>query len=42
MLDKQSSEIILLKDRCDEYERREMLCEKKWTDLIKENEFNSQ
>lgn len=42
MLEKQSDELILLREKCDEFERREMVCEKKWTDLIKENEFNAQ
>lgn len=42
MLEKQSDELVQLREKCEEYERREMVCEKKWTDLIKENEFNSQ
>jgi len=42
MLEKQSAELVNLKIRCEEYERRDQACDKKWTDLIKENEFNCQ
>jgi hypothetical protein len=42
MLERQTEEIMQTKAKCEEYERREMVCERKWTDLIKENELNSQ
>ena len=41
MLEKQSDELTQLHEKLQEYERRERICEKKWTDLIQENEFNS-
>jgi hypothetical protein len=41
MIEKQAEEIFVLKEKCNEYANREMLCEKKWTDLIRENEFNT-
>lgn len=41
MIEKQAEELFMLKEKCDEYSRRELVCEKKWTDLIRENEFNS-
>jgi len=33
---------MALRSKCEEYERRDLVCERKWSDLIKENEFNSQ
>ena len=42
MIEKQAEELFVMKEKCDEYAKREMICEKKRTDLIKENEFNSQ
>jgi len=42
MLERQTEEILQTKAKCEEYERRETVCERKWTDLINENEFNSQ
>ena len=40
MLEKQSAELVNLRQKVAEYEARDQRCEKAWTDLIKENEFN--
>lgn len=40
MLEKQSAELVNLRQKVEEYTAREQRCEKSWTDLIKENEFN--
>ena len=42
MLQKQAEELTHLRAKCQELERREVICERKWTDLIKENELNCQ
>ena len=42
MLEKQSAELVNLRQKTEEYSSREQRCEKAWTDLIKENEFNCQ
>ena len=42
MLEKQSAELVNLRQKVSEYEARDQRCEKAWTDLIKENEFNCQ
>ena len=42
VLEKQSAELVNLRQKVQEYEAREMRCEKKWTELTKENEFNAQ
>ena len=42
MLEKQSEELCNLRDKIREYDRREQICDRKWHDLIKENEFNMQ
>jgi len=42
MLEKQSAELVNLRQKVEEFEGREQRCEKAWTDLIKENEFNCQ
>ena len=42
ILEKQSEELCKLREKVKEYEHRETRCEKHWTDLIKENEFNYQ
>ena len=40
MLEKQSEELVNLRDKISEYDRREQICDRKWNDLIKENELN--
>ena len=40
MLEKQSTELVNLRLKVEEFERRDQACEKKWTELVKENEFN--
>ena len=42
ILEKQSEELVKLREKIKEYETRDTKCEKHWTDLIKENEFNYQ
>ena len=42
MLEKQSEELVNLREKVAEYERREQTCEKKWHDLIRENELCQQ
>ncbi|CDW76964.1 fha domain containing protein [Stylonychia lemnae] len=40
LLEKQASDLINLQRTIEEYERRQQLCEKKWADLLKENQLN--
>ena len=40
MLEKQSQELVNLRQKVEEYLAREQRCEKAWSDLMKENEFN--
>ena len=40
LLEKQANEVINLQKAVEEYERRQALCEKKWTDLMQENTLN--
>ena len=42
MLEKQSNELVNLRLKVEQFEKRDQVCEKKWSDLIKENEFNCQ
>jgi hypothetical protein len=42
MLEKQSEELMCLRDQLAEYERRENVCDRKWTELINDNELNQQ
>lgn len=42
MLEKQSEELVNLKEKIVEYERREQTCDRKWRDLIRENELCQQ
>jgi hypothetical protein len=42
MLEKQSEELVNLRDKIAEYDRREQICDRKWHDLIKENDLNQQ
>ena len=42
MLEKQSNELVNLRLKVEQFEKRDQTCEKKWSDLIKENEFNCQ
>lgn len=42
MLEKQSSELVTMRQRVEEFERRDTVVDKKWTELIKENELNRQ
>jgi len=42
MLEKQSEELCNLRDKIREYDRREQICDRKWHDLIKENELSMQ
>jgi hypothetical protein len=40
MLEQQSAKIIQLKTACEELEHRQSLCDKKWADLLDENQRN--
>ena len=42
MLEKQSEELVALRDKIAEYDRREQICDRKWSDLIKDNELSHQ
>lgn len=42
MLEKQSDELVNLREKITEYDRREQICDRKWHDLMKENELNQQ
>eukprot|EP00347_Sterkiella_histriomuscorum_P009212 403342098 len=40
LLEKQSSEMLNFQKTIEEYERRQQVCEKKWAELLKENQLN--
>lgn len=42
MMEQQSSQIMDLKSANEEYAKRQGVCEKKWTDLLDENQRNSE
>lgn len=42
MLEKQSEELVNLREKISEYERREQSCDKKWHELIRDNELCQQ
>ena len=37
MMEQQTTELVTLRAKVDEFERREGSCDRKWTSLIKEN-----
>ena len=37
MIEQQTRELVTLRAKLDEYDRRESYCDRKWTSLIKEN-----
>lgn len=42
MIEQQSSQIMDLKSANEEFAKRQQVCEKKWTDLLDENQKNSE
>ena len=42
MIEQQSEKILALQKANEEFERRQEVCEKKWAELIEENQRNSE
>ena len=42
LLERQSHELMNLQKTVEEYERRQSVCEKKWSDLMQENQVNNE
>ena len=42
LLDAATAELVTLSHKVEEFERREALCDRKWTSLIAENKMNAE